>query len=57
MENINLYCKIYELKGLIKALVDLSGEEERYDNPMIERMDTKMDEIIGEIENSGKRSA
>lgn len=53
MENISLYCKIYELKGLISSLIDLSEEDERFYNPMIERMDNKMKEIVQEIETKG----
>jgi F420-0:gamma-glutamyl ligase-like protein len=54
MDNIKLYCLIYELKGMVKSASDLENHEDNYYNPMIENIEEKMKEIIQEIE---KKSA
>jgi hypothetical protein len=54
MENLKLYCLIYELRGMVKSVSDLSDYDENYNNPIIENIEDKMKEIIQEIE---KKSA
>jgi hypothetical protein len=54
MDNIKLYCLIYELKGMVKSVSELADHDDNYHNPMIENIEDKMKEIIQEIE---KKSA
>jgi hypothetical protein len=54
MENLKLYCLIYELNGMVKSVSDLVDYDDNYNNPMIENIEVKMIEIIQEIE---KKSA
>jgi hypothetical protein len=54
MENLKLYCLIYELRGMVKSVSDLVDYDENYNNPMLENIEVKMKEIIQEIE---KKSA
>jgi hypothetical protein len=54
MENLKLYCLIYELRGMVKSVSELSDYDENYNNPMLENIEGKMIEIIQEIE---KKSA
>jgi hypothetical protein len=54
MENLKLYCLIFELRGMVKSVSDLADYDENYNNPMIENIEDKMKEIIQEIE---KKSA
>lgn len=46
-KTINL---IYELKGIIGTLSDLSIYSEEFDHPAIERIESKTNEIIESIE-------
>lgn len=48
-QNINLYCKIYELKGLISSLSCLASIDDSYDNPLIEQLDSTINEVLKEI--------
>lgn len=48
-QNINLYCKIYELKGLISSLSCLASIDDSFDNPLIEQLDTTINEVLKEI--------
>lgn len=48
--DLKLYCKIYELKGLISSLSDISEREEGMDHPIIYRLQEKIDEIVEGIE-------
>ena len=50
MEQINLYFKIYELKGLIESMSEIAANDSEYDNPLIEKVEGKMNEIIQTIE-------
>lgn len=50
MEEQNLYFKIYELKGLIESMSEMAAYDNEYDNPLIEKVETKMKEIVSEIE-------
>lgn len=47
---VNLYCKIFELKGMISSLSDISEREENMDHPIFDRMNIKMNEIVTEIQ-------
>jgi hypothetical protein len=51
MESFKLCCLIFELNGMIKSMSELINHDEQYQNPMIENIEDKMKEIIGEIEN------
>ena len=42
MDNMNLYCMIYELKGLIESMSEMAAHDDEYDNPLIERVEAKM---------------
>lgn len=48
-QNINLYCKIFELKGLISSLSCLASIDDSYDNPLIESLDTTINEVLAEM--------
>lgn len=50
MENVKLYCLIYELKGMVKTLSELADHDENYQIPMIETVEEKMKEIVQKIE-------
>jgi ketol-acid reductoisomerase len=50
MENIKLYCLIYELKGMIKTMSELAEYDDNYQIPMIENVEEKMKEIMQQIE-------
>jgi hypothetical protein len=50
MENLKLFCKIFELKGMVNTLSDLANHDENYQIPMIESIEDKMKEVIKEIE-------
>lgn len=50
MENVKLYCLIYELKGMVKTLSELADHDENYQIPMIETVEEKMKEIVRKIE-------
>lgn len=52
MENFKLVCLIFELNGMIKSMSELINHDEEYNNPMIESIEDKMKEIMGEVENS-----
>lgn len=52
MENVKLYCLIYELKGMVKTLSELANYDENYQIPMIETIEEKMKEITGEIDKT-----
>lgn len=41
-----LYFNLYELKGLIDSMVLLAEHEENYHNPLIDKVEAKMNEII-----------
>lgn len=49
MENVKLYCLIFELKGMVKTLSDLADHDENYQIPMIETIEEKMKEITEKI--------
>lgn len=48
-QNINLYCKIYELKGLISSLSCLASIDDSFDHPLIESLDTTINEVLKEM--------
>lgn len=50
IKNVNLYCLIYELKGIVGSLSDLSDFDEGFYNPIIDKVSTKTSEIISVIE-------
>jgi hypothetical protein len=52
MENLQLYSKIYELKGIVESLSLLADIDENYNNPVIERLEEQMIKIIQIIENT-----
>lgn len=52
MENIILYCKIYELKGMISSLQEMANEEQEYSLNMIDSIYDKMNEVIKIIETN-----
>lgn len=52
MENVKLYCLLYELKGMVKTLSDLADHDENYQIPMIETIEEKMNEIVDQIEKA-----
>jgi hypothetical protein len=44
--DIKVLAKIYELKGMIESLVELADYDEQYNYPMIEKLDSKMSELV-----------
>lgn len=50
MDNLKLYCLIYELKGVVKSLSEMADQDENYNNPVIEVLEEKMKEVMGEVE-------
>jgi hypothetical protein len=46
MLNVKLIAKIYELKGMIESLTELVNEDEQYNYPMIDRLESKMSELV-----------
>lgn len=53
MEHIKLYCMIYELKGMVKGLSELSEMDETIPSSMVEMLENKMRDITTEIETKG----
>lgn len=53
MENIKLYCLIYELKGMVKGLSELSEMDETIPSSMVEMLENKIREVTTEIETKG----
>jgi hypothetical protein len=49
--------KIYELKGIVESLVELADQDESYNYPMIEKLESKINEVIRSLEDSIKTSA
>lgn len=49
--------KIYELKGIVESLVELAEEDEQYNYPMIEKLESKLNDVIRSLEDSIKTSA
>lgn len=47
---MKLYLKIYELKGIVESLSELANHDEEYNNPIIEKIESKMEQIVEEIE-------
>lgn len=52
MENVKLYCLLYELKGMVKTLSELTNYDDNYQIPMIETIEEKMKEIVDQIEKA-----
>jgi hypothetical protein len=50
--NMILIAKIFELRGMIKSVVDLANGDEQYDYPMIESIESKINEITAALEES-----
>lgn len=48
-QNMDLYCKIYELKGLISSLSCLASVDESFDHPLIERLEETINEALTEM--------
>jgi hypothetical protein len=46
MLNVKLIAKIYELKGMVESLSELVNEDEQYNYPMIDRLESKMSELV-----------
>jgi hypothetical protein len=51
MFNIKAISKIYELKGMIESLVELVYQDEQYNYPMIEKLESKMSELVSLLED------
>jgi hypothetical protein len=49
--------KIYELKGIVESLVELADQDEQYNYPMIEKLESKLNDVIRSLEDSIKTSA
>lgn len=49
--------KIYELKGIVESLVELADQDEQYNYPMIEKLESKLNDVICSLEDSIKTSA
>ncbi|AIF45733.1 hypothetical protein [Virgibacillus sp. SK37] len=41
---------IYELKGIVTSLADLADLEEAYHNPLTERIESKLEQMINLVE-------
>lgn len=54
MDNLKLYCLIYELKGIVGSMSDMCQEDERFDNPLLYAVENKMSEIIDQISSNPK---
>jgi hypothetical protein len=50
MENIKLYCLIYELKGMVKTMSELSEFDDNIPSSLVENLENKIREITTEIE-------
>lgn len=50
--NMILISKIFELKGMIHSAVDLANIDEQYDYPMMESIESKINEITAALEES-----
>lgn len=50
MGNNIVYYKIYEMKGIVAAMDDLSNENEEFYHPSIDRLKESIDEITEIIE-------
>jgi hypothetical protein len=48
--------KIYELKGIVESLVELADQDESYNYPMIEKLESKLNDVILSLEDSMKNS-
>ncbi|MDP4086026.1 MAG: hypothetical protein Q8934_15590 [Bacillota bacterium] len=49
--DLKLVSKIFELKGMIDSMTDLVSYDDQYNNPMIDRVEEKMNELIQLLEN------
>ncbi|WP_157967873.1 hypothetical protein [Paraliobacillus sp. X-1268] len=56
MENMKMYLLIYELKGVIESLQEFAEHDEEYYTPLNEKIESKLENIIQEIENKQKAS-
>lgn len=50
--NMILISKIFELKGMINSTVELANVDEQYDYPMIQSIESKINEITAALEES-----
>ncbi|WP_256816713.1 hypothetical protein [Cytobacillus sp. Bac17] len=48
--DLKLCCMIYELKGMVDTMSELAESDGNYENPVIDRMAKKMNEITNLIE-------
>jgi hypothetical protein len=48
--DLKIVSKIYELKGMIESLVELADHDEQYNYPMIEKLESKMNELVSSVE-------
>ncbi|WP_282154821.1 hypothetical protein [Cytobacillus gottheilii] len=46
MKDRNLLNKIFELRGIIKSMNMLASHDGDYDNPFIDELEQKMNEIV-----------
>lgn len=51
MESMSLFFKIYELKGYIESMSGMAEYDEQYHNPLLDKVEVTMKEIIQQIEN------
>lgn len=51
--DVKLISKIYELKGIVKAAVNMAEHNGEYENPFLDSIDSKVKDIIEQIEHSG----
>lgn len=47
---MSVICKIYELKGLIKSLSDISERDDDFQHPIIDSLQDTMKELIVIVE-------
>ncbi|MGD6940950.1 hypothetical protein ACQCT6_02780 [Cytobacillus gottheilii] len=50
MEDRNLLNRIFELRGIIKSMNMLASHDGDYDNPFIDELEQKMNEIVEIVE-------
>ncbi|MCS0827830.1 hypothetical protein NX029_28490 [Cytobacillus firmus] len=48
--DLKLCCMIYELKGMVDTMSELAESDDRYENPVIDRMAKKIKELTDLLE-------
>ncbi|USK56380.1 hypothetical protein LIS82_07880 [Cytobacillus solani] len=51
MEPAVLY-KIFELKGIISTLCELANQDEQYNYPMLENLESKINQLVNLVETN-----